>query len=116
MAVSNLRAAAIWRRADERNAHVLRHLANRGKDSCEFDARRMTYLSRDAILQREDIKTEDVEVPEWGGTVRVRGMSGVQRDAFRGQPDRAARETNGRGSAEGSRTSSKPTWPTSGPS
>ena len=42
----------------------------------------MTYLSRDAILQREDIKTEDVEVPEWGGTVRVRGMSGVERDAF----------------------------------
>ena len=42
----------------------------------------MTYLSRDTILQREDIKTEDVEVPEWGGTVRVRGMSGVERDAF----------------------------------
>ena len=42
----------------------------------------MTYLSRDAILQREDIVTEDVEVPEWGGTVRVRGMSGVERDAF----------------------------------
>ena len=42
----------------------------------------MTYLSRDAILQREDIVTEDVEVPEWGGTVRVRGMSGVERDAY----------------------------------
>ena len=42
----------------------------------------MTYLSRDAILQREDIVTEDVEVPEWGGTVRVRGMSGVERDKF----------------------------------
>ena len=26
----------------------------------------MTYLSRDAILQREDIKTEDVEVPGMG--------------------------------------------------
>ena len=45
-------------------------------------AMRMTYLSRDAILQREDIVTEDVEVPEWGGSVRVRGMSGVERDAF----------------------------------
>ena len=42
----------------------------------------MTYLSRDTILQREDIVTEDVEVPEWSGTVRVRGMSGVERDAF----------------------------------
>ena len=42
----------------------------------------MTYLSRDTILQREDIVTEDVDVPEWGGTVRVRGMSGVERDKF----------------------------------
>ena len=42
----------------------------------------MIYLSRDAILRREDIVTEEVEVPEWGGTVRVRGMSGVERDAF----------------------------------
>ena len=49
---------------------------------CGPARRPMTYLSRDAILQREDIKTEDVDVPEWGGTVRVRGMSGVERDAF----------------------------------
>ena len=25
---------------------------------------------------------EDVEVPEWGGTVRVRGMTGTERDKF----------------------------------
>ena len=42
----------------------------------------MNYLTKDDILQREDILTRDVEVPEWGGTVRVRGMSGVERDKF----------------------------------
>ena len=72
----------------------------------------MTYLSRDAILQREDIKTEDVEVPEWGGTVRVRGMTGVQRDAFEAsliqQP-----ETNGQATPQSSRNSSRRTWRTS---
>ena len=42
----------------------------------------MGYLSRDAILQADDIQVEDVEIPEWGGMVRVRGMTGAQRDAF----------------------------------
>ena len=42
----------------------------------------MNHLTRDDILQRQDITTEEVEVPEWGGTVRVRGMSGVERDKF----------------------------------
>ena len=42
----------------------------------------MNYLTRDGILEREDIQTVEVECPEWGGTVRVRGMSGVERDKF----------------------------------
>lgn len=42
----------------------------------------MTLLDKAAILAAADIKTEDVDVPEWGGTVRVRTMSGTQRDAF----------------------------------
>lgn len=37
-------------------------------------------LTRDAILKADDIKTEEVAVPEWGGTVLVRGMSGRARD------------------------------------
>ena len=41
-------------------------------------------LSRDEILKVDDIRYEEVEVPEWGGTVRVRGMSGAERDAFEG--------------------------------
>ena len=39
-------------------------------------------LSREAILTAADLKTVDVDVPEWGGTVRVRAMTGTQRDAF----------------------------------
>lgn len=40
------------------------------------------FVTRDVILAAQDIPTEDVEVPEWGGWVRVRGMTGVQRDAW----------------------------------
>lgn len=42
----------------------------------------MALLTRDAILQAKDLPTEDVEVPEWGGTVRVRALTGAERDAF----------------------------------
>lgn len=42
----------------------------------------MTYLNRDSILASSDIVTEDVEVRAWGGKVRVRGMTGDERDAF----------------------------------
>lgn len=41
-----------------------------------------TLLSKAAILACEDLPTTDVDVPEWGGTVRVKGMTGAQRDAF----------------------------------
>lgn len=40
------------------------------------------YLSADAILDADDLKAEPVEVPEWGGTVLVRGMTGAERDRF----------------------------------
>jgi hypothetical protein len=39
-------------------------------------------LSKDDILKAEDLVTEDVEVPEWGGTVSVRGLTGRERDEF----------------------------------
>lgn len=39
-------------------------------------------LSRDAILKADDLSFEDVEVPEWGGSVRVRALSGHDRDEF----------------------------------
>ena len=43
----------------------------------------MKLLNKAAILGAEDLKHEDVEVPQWGGTVRVRMMTGAERDAFR---------------------------------
>lgn len=39
-------------------------------------------LSRDAILEANDLKREEAEVPEWGGSVFVRGLTGAERDAF----------------------------------
>lgn len=34
------------------------------------------FLKREAILARQDLPFEDVEVPEWGGTLRICGLSG----------------------------------------
>ena len=43
----------------------------------------MTLLTKQAILAAADLPHEDVSVPEWGGTVRVRSMTGAERDQFR---------------------------------
>ncbi len=42
----------------------------------------MAILTRDAILQANDMHTERVEVPEWGGSVLVSSMTGRDRDRF----------------------------------
>jgi hypothetical protein len=39
-------------------------------------------LTKDQILECNDLKTETVEVPEWAGTINVRMMNGTDRDAF----------------------------------
>lgn len=39
-------------------------------------------LTKDQILAAEDLPHEDVKVPEWGGTVRVRALTGDERDAY----------------------------------
>lgn len=44
----------------------------------------MALLSKEEILAADDIQVEDVEVPEWGGTVRVRGLTGAQRSLIQG--------------------------------
>lgn len=49
-------------------------------------------LTRDMILTAKDIVTEEVDVPEWGGTILVRALSGAQRDAF----DRSLIEVRGK--------------------
>jgi hypothetical protein len=42
----------------------------------------MAFLSAAQILGADDRSYEDVDVPEWGGTVRVVGMSGSDRNAY----------------------------------
>jgi len=39
-------------------------------------------LSKDQILGAVDFKYEEIEVPEWGGSVRLRGLSAAERDEF----------------------------------
>ena len=39
-------------------------------------------LTRDQIFAANDTPTRDVDVPEWGGSVRVRTMSARDRDAL----------------------------------
>ncbi|WP_017616388.1 hypothetical protein [Nocardiopsis salina] len=42
----------------------------------------MAFLTAAQIEQVDDRKYEDVDVEEWGGTVRVVGLSGTDRDAY----------------------------------
>lgn len=39
-------------------------------------------LNRDQILQADDLPREIVSVPEWGGEVWVRGLTGEERAAY----------------------------------
>lgn len=39
-------------------------------------------LDREAILRKRPVETRAVDVPEWGGEVYVRVLSGRERDAF----------------------------------
>ncbi len=39
-------------------------------------------LSKEQILAAQDLPTEDVPVPEWGGAVRIRTLSGAERDRW----------------------------------
>jgi hypothetical protein len=42
----------------------------------------LVKLSRDDILKADDLIREEVDVPEWGGAVTVRGLTGRERDEF----------------------------------
>lgn len=39
-------------------------------------------LTKDQILGANDLKTERVHVPVWGGDVLIRAMTGAERDRF----------------------------------
>jgi hypothetical protein len=42
----------------------------------------MSYLTKVEILAADDIVFEDVAVPEWGGSVRVKTLTGLERDSL----------------------------------
>lgn len=42
----------------------------------------MALLTRDAILSAPDLLEEVVNVPEWGGSVKIIGLTASQRDMF----------------------------------
>ena len=39
-------------------------------------------LTKEQILRADDLSREKVEIPEWGGVVFVRTLSGTERDAW----------------------------------
>ena len=43
----------------------------------------LPVLTADALLAADDLKTEVVDVPEWGGSVRVRGLKKGEWDKAR---------------------------------
>lgn len=51
----------------------------------------MAILSREEILSKDDRVVEEVQVPEWGGSVLVRSLTGKERDAF----EESLQETRG---------------------
>ena len=42
----------------------------------------MAVLGKANILSADDMQLEEVAVPEWGGSVMVKGLTGKERDAF----------------------------------
>ncbi|GAA1065199.1 phage tail assembly chaperone [Streptomyces asiaticus] len=54
-------------------------------------------LSRDGILGAVDIKTEKVPVPEWGGEVIIRGLTGEELDNFQGSVRQFRPSLDGKG-------------------
>ena len=39
-------------------------------------------LSKDAILAAKDTDVHEVDVPEWGGSILLRSMTGAQRNNY----------------------------------
>lgn len=46
------------------------------------DESKMVVLNRDAVLKHVALPKELVEIPEWGGSVWVRGLTAGERDEF----------------------------------
>ena len=42
----------------------------------------MTKLTKDDIFKVDDLPTKDIDIPEWGGTLTIRTLTGAERDQF----------------------------------
>lgn len=42
----------------------------------------MAFLTRDTILTADDRTYDEVEIPEWGGSVRISSITAGQRDSY----------------------------------
>ena len=42
----------------------------------------MTKLTKDDIFKADDLPTKSMDIPEWGGTLTVRTLTGAERDQF----------------------------------
>lgn len=42
----------------------------------------MSLLTKDQILNADDLPTKEIEVPQWGGNVLIRTMTAFERDRF----------------------------------
>ena len=52
-------------------------------------------LTKEAILAADDGTYEEIDIPEWGGTVRIRCMTGFERDRFESKVSSASNKTGG---------------------
>ena len=42
----------------------------------------MALLTKDQIAGADDRKSSELEVPEWGGSIKIRSMSGAQAETY----------------------------------
>ena len=42
----------------------------------------MKKLSKDDIFKADDLPTKDMDIPEWGGMLTIRTLTGAERDLF----------------------------------
>lgn len=54
----------------------------------------MTLLTKEQILAADDLKSEEVNVPEWAGTVRLRMLTAGERDLFEAQAYQASKSNS----------------------
>lgn len=60
----------------------------------------MTVLKREQILNADDMKYEYVEVPDWGGTVCLKTLTGTERDKFEASMVQVSKGGNARQNLE----------------